>query len=1131
MDRPPTEGACVTCGNLATWIKGRFARPGGSRLAAAGLLTVLILPCVAARPAGARSPPQAPRFVTLSEDEGLGNSVVEAIAEDRLGFMWFGTADGLTRYDGHDAVVYRHDPEDPGSLSSSYVEALLTDRDGVLWVGTHSGLNSYDPRTDAFVRHLADDDDPTTLIHSQVNTLFEDRLGELWAGTGNGLSRYNREDGTFAGFPPDRYAPQRPQCASEIRAILGAGDGSLWLGLANCGLVRFEPETGASTHYLQKADGGGLSGNDVWDLARDRSGGLWIATMAGLNFLDEATGVFRHFRYDVDDPRSIPSDYVDTLWLDGEDRLWIGTDGGGLAVFDREEETFTAFGPDPTDETTLPSAVIRTIFEDRRKDLWIGTYKGGVAFHTSLTMQFSYFHRSSDRPGSLSHSSVLSFFEEDDGTLWVGTEGGLNRFDPQDETFRSYQHDPRDPTSLSANAVLSILKDSRGNLWVGTYHGGLNRFEPTSETFAHYRPDPEDPRSLSNPHVWSLYEDSRGDLWAGTFGGVNRFDYDSGSFEHFAADPEDPTSLGNQTVWDIHEDDAGHLWFATLWGLSRWDPATSDFFTYRHDPEDPSSLSSNDVQTILGDSAGRIWLGTESGGISVLDPESGTFESFRGSSGLPNNQVNCILEDSDGRLWVSTNAGLSKFEPATVSFTNYARSDGMLAHPLARNTCIRTRSGEMFFGGVNGFSGFSPDRLTDNPVPPPVVLTEFRLFNERVKPAPETGPLLRQITEADRIKLRHDQSVISFTFAALNYRSPEKNQYAYRMENFDRNWIFAGDRRTATYTNLDPGHYRFRVKASNNSGVWNEEGAAVDLVIAPPVWKTLWFRALTSLGIAALLLGTYQLRTKRMRSRNQALQAEIDERLCIEAEHERLLEEMATKTTILESQNAELERFAYTVSHDLATPLVTIKGFLGLLQKDLQGGNFDQVEKSIERIDFAASNMHTLLGELLELSRVGRVVTPPELIDLGELARESAQLVAGAALAANVEIEIQDEMPTVFADRRRLLEVLQNLLENAVKFMDGQERPRIVVSASTTDGEALCRVEDNGRGIEARFHDKVFGLFERLDATEAGSGVGLALVKRIIELHDGRIWIESKGEGQGAAFCFTLPLADADRRS
>ena len=470
------------------------------------------------------------------------------------------------------------------------------------------------------------------------------------------------------------------------------------------------------------------------------------------------------------------------------------------------------------------------------------------------------------------------FFEEEDGTLWIGTQGGLNRLEGSASgreagVFSSYRHDQSDPGSLSADAVLSVLRDSRGILWAGTYHGGLNRLHEDTGTFTRYLPEKGNPRSLSNQHVWDVFEDSLGELWLATFNGVNRFDYHTETFIRYQHDPADDTSVGHEIVWTLYEDRVGVLWLGTLGGLSRYDRERDSFRTYLHDDTSGPGPSDGNIVSLMEDREGRLWIGTEGGGLNRFDRDTETFTAYHTWDGLASEVVYGILEDGRGRLWVSTNDGLSRFDPWTETLTNYTRTDGILAYPFFKNASLRSRGGELFFGGVNGFIRFFPDAVFDNAHVPPVVLTDFQVFNRPVTLGTESSPLERHITEAGRIELEHDQSVIGFAFAALSYRASDKNRYSYKLEGFDQEWTAASNRRTATYTNLDPGSYVFRVRGSNNSGLWNEDGAAVEIVVRPPFWATWWFRA-TGLALACgLLLGLHRLRTRSISARNLALQA------------------------------------------------------------------------------------------------------------------------------------------------------------------------------------------------------------------------------------------------------------------
>lgn len=1063
------------------------------------------------------------RFVNLTVEDGLSDNDVEAVVQDHHGFIWLGTGDGLNRYDGYEFKIYRYDPGSPQSLENSHVTSLFVDHQDVLWVGTLNGLHSYQREEDTF--HLyKNNEDYWSLSNNQVQALDEDADGGLWIGTTWGLNLLDRETGHFTRYLPSDE-PGKGLSAPMVRSLLAGRDGNVWIGLEDGGLNRLDPASGLFTQYRAEPDDEKrLSNDDVWDIHEDLRGTVWVATHGGLHSFDRRTETFKRYPVDPAGVRGLSSPRTDTIFEDNRGRLWVGSDGGGISILDLKTDLFRTLRKDPRDQTSLGSDVIRTIYQDRIGDLWIGTYDHGVSFHNPETEVFSYY-RHREQPGSLSDSRVLSFHEAEDGAFWVGTEGGLNLFDRARGSFQSFLHDADDPESLGANAVLSILEDRLGILWVGTFFGGLNRYHPEDKTFTRYQPQEAAPRSLSSSHVFALCEDIEGYLWIGTFGGVNRLPPDTGGgrgteFTHYRNDLEDPTAVAGEIIWSILQDNTGRLWMGTNDGLSLFRPESNDFKNYRHDPEDPTSLSNDHVVVMVQDTADRLWLGTQ-GGLNLFDPSTGGFTSFRKADGLPNEIVLGVLDDGAGFLWLSTKEGLSRFDPESRRFTNYKRKDGLLAGPFTKKAAFKSRDGTLFFGGLNGFVSFRSETVRSNPHIPPVVLTEALILNDPVPIGPDQ-PLNRAIGEASSIRLSYEDRVLTLRFAALNYRSSEGNQYAYRLDPFDQGWNEVGDRRTATYTNLDAGTYQFRVRGSNNSGLWNEDGATLRVEVAPPYWETWWFRSLVALVVVGLILGTHMARIKVVRDRHDALHAEVLLRREVVAEREALLVTMEEQNEELEAKNAELERFTYTVSHDLKSPLFTIRGFVGMLVEDALAGRKERLQDDARYINEATDKMHRLLDELLELSRVGRIANPSETVSLHRIVDTALAQLEGEIQKAGVEVHVEQNLPEVHVDRLRMREVFQNLLENALKFMGEQKAPRIEIGASRREDDVLCWVRDNGMGIDPRYHDKVFGLFERLDASVDGTGVGLALVRRIVMVHGGRVWVESEGVGRGATFFLTL---------
>ncbi len=1087
-------------------------------------------------PADAQSPDL--RFERISIDQGLSQNSVYALMQDRLGFLWIGTDDGLNRYDGYRFEVLRSRLGDPASLSHNRVRTLCEDSDGGLWIGTRNGgLNRYDRSSRTVTRYRHDPSDPDSLASDVVWTVFLDRGGTLWVGTSRGLDRLVPSAG--GSFRHLSHIPEDPSTIGHpvVRSLFEDRAGNLWIGTKR-GLDRLDSGRRSLRRHVPQPEGDDGGYNSIGAIHGDSRGRLWLGTWDGLMRFDPGTTAFSFYDTDPSLPEGLnPS--VRDIHEDAEGILWLATEGRGLLLFDPRSETFLAtVVHDPLRASSLSGDEVKVFLQDRSGAFWVGTSAAGLNKLDSAAKEFAHYRSDPAVPGGLSDDMIMAIHEDRAGTLWIGTRnGGLHRAAPGRITagragrrsgvlaagaVESFRADPRDPKSLARNDVRVILEDAAGVLWVGTEAGGLHRLE--GDGFIRYRHDPLDPATLRDNDVWALYEDTGRTLWVGTYGGgLSRYDPERDAFHHYSHEEEDPGSLVNDVVRAIFEDDEGALWIGTHDGLDRLEPGRNRrsgapaFRHHRHDPRDPASLSSGEVLSIHQDAAGTLWIATHGGGLNrLLTATDASFRAYTEADGLPSNVVYGILEDQTGRLWMSTNRGLSRFDPDAELFRNYDVADGLQGLEFNSGAYFLGTGGEMFFGGIHGLNVFRPDHIEDNPYVPPVALTSFRKFNQEV--ALDTDPAL-----LSSVTLRHHDSVFSFSFSALSYVAQSKNQYAYRLVGFRDQWTELGTKRDVTFTNLDPGAYTLEVRASNNDGVWNDDGLSLAVFVEPPFWRTWWFRAAVAFALAGFMWGWYLARTRSIRRHNRALTAEIVERRRAEGE-------LAANNAELEARNAEMERFSYTVSHDLKTPLVTIKGFLGFLERDLAGVSQDSAtgerfRRDFARIGNAADTMYRLLEDLLELSRIGRLMNPPETVALSELAGEATKLCAGAVAERGVEVAVEEAMPVVHGDRLRLIEVYQNLIDNAVKFLGDQESPRIEIGAREDSGEVRCWVKDNGAGIEPEYQEKVFGLFERLDQQVPGTGVGLALVKRIVEVHGGRCWVESEGAGRGTTFFFTLPPA------
>ncbi len=834
------------------------------------------------------------KFERISLEQGLSGNTVFCVLQDSKGFMWFGTHDGLNRYDGYDFEVYRYIPEDPHSLSDNVVRTIYEDRFGVLWIGTDGGgLNRFDRGSKQFVRYRNDPNDPDSLSHNDVRAIYEDLSGTLWVGTGGGgLNRFDRETQSFTHY---EYNSHNPDSLSHnfVTSIYRDRFGVLWIGTNGGGLNQFDQENNRFIRYQTSPDDPHSLGDTyevstdpkspsssyVMTIFEDRFGTLWVGTWGGLDRFDRETEQFTHYQNDPNDLGTLSHNYVHAIYEDRSGAFWVGTGGGGLNRFDRATEQFVQYRTNPDDPYSLSNDRIWSIYQDRSGVLWIGTAGGGLNKFDRGTEKFAHYQTDFSDSYSLSHNDVTSIYEDSSGILWIGTGGGgLDKFDPVTGRFTHLQGDLSGAYTLSHNNVASIYQDPLGALWIGTF-GGLDKFYSTNERFTHYQHEPGDIYSLSGNSVRAIYQDRFGVLWIGTTAGLNRVSRRVNGFVRYQHDPADPTSLSHDNVFSIYEDRSGVLWIGTFGGgLNEFDRESDSFIRHQNDPDDSNSLSDNNVASIYQSESGALWIGTYGGGLNKLDLETRTFTHYRyREGGLPGDMVYCILEDDvlpgDGgpNLWLSTNHGVSKFDPQTETFKNYDVRDGLQGDEFNAGACYKSSSGEMFFGGPNGLNAFYPDRIKDNTYVPPIVLTSLTQDGQDV----DLGPAVEDVL---KVTLHWPDNSFEFEFAALSYIQPEKNQYAYMLEGFDQDWEYTETRRFGRYTNLPGKTYILRIKGSNNDGIWNEEGVSVMITVVPPFWETWWFRGIVALILLGATIGGYRWRVQSVETRNRALQTLVEER-------------------------------------------------------------------------------------------------------------------------------------------------------------------------------------------------------------------------------------------------------------
>jgi ligand-binding sensor domain-containing protein/serine phosphatase RsbU (regulator of sigma subunit) len=828
--------------------------PAGPGITTGWTLHIVALLLATSATLSTASAQQRYAFEHLTVKQGLSQGTVNCILQDSDGFMWFGTQDGLNKYDGYRIRVFKHSPADSGSLNDNWIISIAEDSNRTLWIQTMNQpdvLNRYDRLTESFVRVPRDSVNLTGAHRSIVAWDFVEPGGVQWHGTNGG------------------------------------------------GVTRFDPRTGTTTVYRHDpTDPRSLIDDRVMYIYGDRRGEIWVGTKGGLDRLDVGKGTFTHYRHDPTDPGSLSNNWVWPIFEDRQGTLWVGTYGGGLNRFDRATATFVRYRHVAADQRSLNGDNLLSIYQDRSGMIWVGMDQQGVdRFHPEMQAFSRYAHEPSD-PAGLSENNVYCMCVDRTGSLWVGTQSGVDVLDRSTGEFRHFRFDPSKPRGIGADLAQCFVEDRKGDLWIGFRSNGLDRFQRSTGTFTHYRHDPSDAKSLSDNNVYALYEDRSGAIWVGTHkGGLNRFDPATGTFTRYLHVDSHPGSLGAVGAWAICEDRQGTLWVGTFGGgLDRLDRASGTFTHFRHNETDSTSLSDNIVTYLCEDRSGTLWVGTASG-LNKLNRESGTFTRYTEGDGLPNNAIFGILEDSAGSLWISTNKGLSRFDPRSGAFRNFDSRDGLQGDEFNMNACaIDARTSEMFFGGSNGFNAFFPHDVKDNTYVPPVVFSAFARYNtddEEGKPIEERG-----IDAKTEIVLSYKDNVANFEFAALSYYNNYMNRYAYQLEGYSDNWIQLGTERKATFTNLDGGEYTLRVRGSNNDGTWNEQGASLRIVVMPPWWRTTWAYGAYGLLAVGFLYSVRRFEINRREQKARVRESELRakaveaEKRALEAENERKTKEL-----------------------------------------------------------------------------------------------------------------------------------------------------------------------------------------------------------------------------------------------
>lgn len=1062
----------------------------------------------------------------ITADNGLSQGEVTRIIQDQKGFLWIGTRGGLNRYDGYQFEVFKNEIGNPNSLINNSVESLFEDRKGNIWIGTKSGgVSCYNPAFDVFTHHQTSSRDTNTISGNRVISIAEDQAGKIWLGTWyNGFSIYDPEKNTYT-----RRLP-----GVQVSDIVPTDKGEIWIA-TQLGLYLFDQAGNQLHHYIN-----GQNPGDYEKIIVDKEQNcLWIGSWnSGLVRFDLNRRTFFTFEHGPGSPFGPRANIAYTIAKDEAGRIWVGTWGGGLLIFDPRTQQFTKkeLATGPYQNAKLVYSEVLCIFQDRSGVTWIGTNGGGLCKINRNENYFGLIQGSTGVPGGFpSNNPVWSILEDHEGTLWIGTKGN---------GYLSYSRDKgRNFDTLSfpglekfSNGRIlgskALFRRQDNTVWAGTHHG-LYQIQTLSEgKYQLTRAFNEPGQSIRGMKVSSMAETADGSFWIGTqHSGLNRFTPKEGTstlaFQHYRA-LEDTTSLQNQRVSTMLTDRSDRLWVGTYGGLHLYLPETNNFRVFTKTPGDLRSLSSNIILYLHEDRQNRLWIGTPNGLNLAISDAAGNwhFRSFQEADGIPNNYIQSILEDDHGHLWISTNKGITKFDPEKEVFYSYDVSDGLQANSFSEGAAWKGKDGTLYFGGIYGLNYFLPDSIINEPAPPPVFITGFRIFNQEVavgKSFNKRVILEKELMETEKIILTHRENVFSLEFTALNLRMPHKNAYQYRLLGLEEDWNEVGDQRNVTYTNLRPGTYTFQVNAANNNQYWEENITSMQIQVLPPFWAT-WQAYVIYALLLVSLLGLYHHITSRQNQLKRNL-------------------ELAQLERTKDAEVAELKtRFFTNITHELRTPLTLISGPVEeLVQEEKIVG---KPKDYLFTIHHHTQRLLALVNQLLDFRKAesGNMELQAAPGNMVAFAREV--FLSFQPLADKQNIDFQFRAPAgelaLYFDRDKMEIVLCNLLSNAFKHTPAGQQIEVSIREAECPGDSrkssfpagCCEISirDNGSGMPKELVDKIFNRFYQIANTDSvkvmGTGIGLSLVESIVQLHRGKVEVQAE-PGLGSEFTVHLPLGKA----